>query len=358
MSSSFTSLDLSKKISFYEYLFYSVDDFTTREHIVKELHKIPSLLTRITTIKLIKEMLSDDRTDNYRKYSLLSQFGASVVDECQLHFFFVTNEQDDEYKLKSAQYIFENINEIGNDMNEVEEYLISKLPLTKKFLDNMNGKTRIYGHEEEKKYKDKKTKLYRDKQNIHNSLINEPARKIIQELYSSFPSNIKDPQVVLKITNIFMKHIYSKNTELSIKRIITDVTTIENLKLIELFSLVLNEIYGLVELKSLTYEDAVDIIKTGLIEMSEKCFMGHAIRIVNMLSGISEKYTIQISLEEDFKNRLFSLCTRLFSEQNGEIYGKELKTKIEKSTIIEDLKKEFLCFDKWFEKYVNMFCGL
>jgi hypothetical protein len=353
-----TSLNISKKISFYEYLFYSTTDFVTRTYIVRDLNKIPSTSTSNVIVNLIKELLTDDRVENYRKYSFLMQFDATIVDECQIYFFFVSRCDDDEYKIKSAQYIFEHVHGIGNDMDDVEEYLISKLPSTKSFLDSMRWKARIYGQTIEEKKTSLKS-ISKDKQNIHNSLISKQARIIVRNLFSSYKGDIKDRKNITNTINIFMKNgIYTKETDPSIKRIITDAVVFEDLTLIEIFFLVLNEFNDLVEEKKISLEDSVNIIKSGLVEMSGKCFMGHAIRIVNMLSGVSEKYSLSISAEEQYKNRLFTLCTKLFSSLGDSgLYGEDMLKEIEKSTIRGELGKEDPT-QEWFEKYSKLFCGL
>ena len=158
-----------------------------------------------------------------------------------------------------------------------------------------------------------KDTIYTDKQNVHSSSIQQSIRDSINNLMNAFivdyPLTYLDWSVLTQQT----KEIITEYIDT------TDIHTMLNITFKELFIAVV------IEIDKLSPDLQIEIQKRMNEEMQEsecKCFTGRISRLVNCLSGYSNKVRIQISENEEINNIISVIMSK-----------RELKT-------IEILKEE------------------
>ena len=155
--------------------------------------------------------------------------------------------------------------------------------------------------------------IYTDTQNIHSSSIQQSIRDSINKLMNAFivdyPLTYLDWSVLTQQTKEIITEYIDCN----------DIHTMLNITFKELFIAVV------IEMESLSMDLQIEIKKRMNEEMQDsecKCFTGRISRLVNCLSGYSDKVRIQISETEEINNIISIIMSK-----------REMKT-------IEMLKKE------------------
>ena len=136
--------------------------------------------------------------------------------------------------------------------------------------------------------------IYSDSQNVHSSSIQKSIRNSINNLMNAYivdyPLTYLDYSILTQQT----KEIITEYIDC------LDIHTMLNITFKELFTAVM------IEMNSLSMVLQTEILKRLNEEMQEsecKCFTGRISRLVNCLSGYSDKVRIQISESEEIRNK-------------------------------------------------------
>ena len=155
--------------------------------------------------------------------------------------------------------------------------------------------------------------IYTDRQNVHSSSIQQSIRDSINNLMNAFIVDYPLTYLDWSVLNQKTKEIITEYLDC------IDIHSMLNITFKELFIAVV------IEIESLSMELQIEIKKRLNEEMQDsecKCFTGRISRLVNCLSGYSDKVRIQISENEEINNIISVIMSK-----------RELKT-------IEMLKKE------------------
>ena len=155
--------------------------------------------------------------------------------------------------------------------------------------------------------------IYSDTQNVHSSSIQQSIRDSINKLMNAFIVDYPLTYLDWSVLNQKTKEIITEYIDCN------DIHTMLNITFKELFTAVV------IELDKLSPDLQIEIQKRMNEEMLDsecKCFTGRISRLVNCLSGYSDKVNIQITENEEINNIISVIMSK-----------RELKT-------IEMLKKE------------------
>jgi hypothetical protein len=155
--------------------------------------------------------------------------------------------------------------------------------------------------------------IYTDTQNVHSSSIQQSIRDSINNLMNAFIVDYSLTYLDWPVLNQKTKEIITEYMDCN------DIHTMLNITFKELFIAVV------IEMESLSPDLQIEIQKRLNEEMQDsecKCFTGRISRLVNCLSGYSDKVKIQITENEEINNIISVIINK-----------RELKT-------IEMLKKE------------------
>ena len=155
--------------------------------------------------------------------------------------------------------------------------------------------------------------IYSDTQNVHSSSIQQSIRDSINNLMNAFIVDYPLTYLDWSVLNQKTKEIITEYIDCN------DIHTMLNITFKELFIAVV------IEMESLSMDLQIEIKKRMNEEMQDsecKCFTGRISRLVNCLSGYSDKVRMQISENEEINNIISVIMSK-----------RELKT-------IEMLKKE------------------
>ena len=155
--------------------------------------------------------------------------------------------------------------------------------------------------------------IYSDTQNVHSSSIQQSIRDSINNLMNAFIVDYPLTYLDWSVLNQKTKEIITEYLDC------IDIHSMLNITFKELFIAVV------IEMESLSMDLQIEIKKRMNEEMQDsecKCFTGRISRLVNCLSGYSNKVRIQISENEEINNIISVIMSK-----------RELKT-------IEMLKKE------------------
>jgi hypothetical protein len=138
-----------------------------------------------------------------------------------------------------------------------------------------------------------KDTIYTDRQNVHSSSIQQSIRDSINNLMNAFI-------VDYPLTYLDWSELNQKTKEIITEYLdCINIHTMLNITFKELFTAVV------IEMESLSMDLQVEIQKRLNEEMQDsecKCFTGRISRLVNCLSGYSDKVCIQISENEEINN--------------------------------------------------------
>ena len=155
--------------------------------------------------------------------------------------------------------------------------------------------------------------IYTDTQNVHSSSIQQSIRDSINKLMNAFIVDYPLTYLDWSVLNQKTKEIITEYLDC------IDIHSMLNITFKELFIAVV------IEMESLSMDLQIEIKKRMNEEMQDsecKCFTGRISRLVNCLSGYSDKVRMQISENEEINNIISVIMSK-----------RELKT-------IEMLKKE------------------
>jgi len=154
--------------------------------------------------------------------------------------------------------------------------------------------------------------IYTDTQNVHSSSIQKSIRDSINNLMNAYvldyPLTYLDCSVLTQQTKEIITEYLDCN----------DIHTMLNITFKELFTAVV------IEMESLSIDLQIEIQKRLNEEMQEsecKCFTGRISRLVNCLSGYSDKVKIQISEGEEISNIISVIMAKRGMKESDELKG-------------------------------------
>jgi hypothetical protein len=151
-----------------------------------------------------------------------------------------------------------------------------------------------------------------DSQNVHHASINEHMKTLVQQLVADYPpqpthwlllkSELLKAGRGWRATNTeTLKFIYENTCQFTIG------VTLRQLTL---------SVYGFIQqhLSPETRDELFRRLNEELDEMRNKCSTGHMSRLVNVIQGFSERYTLSIHPEQEIKTFIYQYLTRRLQE--------------------------------------------
>lgn len=138
-----------------------------------------------------------------------------------------------------------------------------------------------------------KEDVYSDKQNVHNSNINNSVKEAIKKLVNIYDNNLSISEIQDTLINKFenKKNIIEK----SIKRIKEDVATFGiNISLKQ----VLTSLWTWILINEKYTDELLKILVDEMEHMIDMCSTGYLSRLINVTQGFSDEFIIQISNKE------------------------------------------------------------
>ena len=207
--------------------------------------------------------------------------------------------------------------------------------------------------------------LTKDKQNVHNTQINESVKNSVVKLVEIYKNTHNLKLFNLNnITNILkQRNSWSPKNDKSILFIESNISTFGiDITLRELFiSVYLHIINVLSEHK----EELLDIFNDELKDMSGKCSTGHMSRLVNILQGFDDTFTIKIDNDKIVKNFIFNYLNEEIKNESDDVldsiiddpqlYRKHVYSIIENDKFIVKFKEKFGINYEGYNKFVDMY---
>jgi hypothetical protein len=177
--------------------------------------------------------------------------------------------------------------------------------------------------------------IYEDAQNIHNSSIQNSTKESIYKLLNNYTADI-----------ITSEYLEWEELSTEIKQRITeyivcsDVHSILNVTFADVFYAVVTEIKTLPD----AYHSAIkQRINEEMQESECKCFSGRLTRLVNSLSGFSDKVAVTLSESEEISN-LISVVLRKFMNESTTVVKDQIKKELHERGYTESLINEWLVY--------------
>jgi hypothetical protein len=151
-----------------------------------------------------------------------------------------------------------------------------------------------------------------DSQNVHHSSINEHMKTIIKQLVSDFPPQpmywIQLKAELLKVnrgwicTNLeTLKFIYENTCNFTIGITLRQIA-------LSVYAFIMSH------LSPETQDELFRRFNEELNDMRNKCSTGHMSRLINVIQGFSERYTLNINPEQEIKVFIYQYLTRCLQE--------------------------------------------
>ena len=174
--------------------------------------------------------------------------------------------------------------------------------------------------------------IYTDTQNVHSSSIQQSIRDSINKLMNAFIVDYPLTYLDWSVLNQKTKEIITEYIDCN------DIHTMLNITFKELFIAVV------IEMESLSMDLQIEIQKRMNEEMQDsecKCFTGRISRLVNCLSGYSDKVKIQISENEEINN-IISVIMSKRELKTIEILKEEVREALEERGYVREKIQEWL----------------
>lgn len=244
---------------------------------------------------------------------------------------------------------------VENQRIEIERYQTINIPAPNRntrptaTLQNFNRLVEEY--EEKKKTGDifSLKNISGDRQNVHHSSINDNVKNTLVKLCNEYPSThlvrewykwvqiLKDRKSWKEKNDISLKYIYSCTGSFGIG------ITLKQMFL-SLFMFIQKHIYR---------DELLDRLNEELEDMSGTCSTGHMSRLINVLQGYSDEYSISIDPEKYMKTWIYNSLNNLLKDAPSDIQDGILE-KTDK--YLEFIRKETSNFVKKFgvinEKFI------
>jgi hypothetical protein len=391
-----------------------------RKLAIERLNRIPHKDKNIYVTECLLELLSDDKIQIEHRYNFFRD-NRSLHNEVQFkcHLFYFYNFNSSRFplslKLTSAEYLLKNGHRDEFDVRDVCVFLKRTSLDTTIDLSNRrdcdtilvrNGYdklattflaelTRNIEHRQpipeprienltdtRRRILVKRRTVYEDGQNVHNTSINEGVKDIIRKLHSECGHSIKKECRITNLSEVSKRiTVLSKDKSLIVKqkirgtidRIMIDTTLFESgVNMCDILILVWTK------LKSSSSKDEMEKrLVEELEEMNALCATGHVSRLINILSGFFDDFSVRISFKEQLKNYVFnyynkclsrlpdSLSERIIEEMTEDTKDKKpnLLKMVEENNPIDEMRKEFPDispdnFNEWFEWSKRNYSGL
>ena len=397
------------------------NSFHSRKNIVDRLSSIPHKDKNIHISECLLSLISDDKIPIDQRYSLFcnnNSFDNDVQYKCHLFYFnnFNNPNYPIRYKLMSAQYLLQSTKKNEVDLREVYNYLkyllknstdiqikgecsdiLFRNGYNKKEIERLETSLVNEAYNNSRKFVEpkienlsedrrrvliKRRTVYDDGQNVHNTSVNEGVKANIRKLFEEFKNtihptnrinNLNDFSKRLTILSKDKSQIVKKKINGTLDRILIDTSKFE-------CDTTLCDIVIMVWMKVKTSTHIPELEKRVLEEMEEMnglCATGHLSRIMNILSGFFEDFSVGISFKDQIKNYVYlhynnilmsekytDLSEKIIEEMTESVKDKKsnLLKMISDNDIRVKLKDEFSEskneFDELYDCAVKSYCGL
>ena len=174
--------------------------------------------------------------------------------------------------------------------------------------------------------------IYNDRQNVHSSSIQQSIRKSIYNLMNGYVLDYPLTYLDWSVLNQKTKEIITEYIDCN------DIHSMLNITFKELFIAVV------IEMNKLSPDLQIEIQKRLNEEMQDsecKCFTGRISRLVNCLSGYSDKVRIQISENEEISN-IISVIMNKRGLKTVEILKEEVREALKERGYADEKIAEWL----------------
>lgn len=294
----------------------------------------------------------------------------------EIKMFILRNENDSiiGYKCKELIKRYNITVEREDEFNNIE---IEVKPKRENITDKINEKLKNGGDEKRKIYLNRRN-IYENGQNVHITEINESMKEIVIKLYKKYGYIFKEK---IKWMNQLSTFIYSLKLDIvsltkikgSFDRILSDTSTFtsENLTMLDICLLVWKTIT-----EDKNKEELQKRLVEELIDMNGMCSTGHTTRLINILSGFFDEYTIKTHYKDQIKVYLTNHYNKLLNiHPNVDVLIDEItetdKTKKEnilkfihengiRNKLYDEYKKDvsLKLFNEWYDEAKNSYVGL
>lgn len=150
-----------------------------------------------------------------------------------------------------------------------------------------------------------------DSQNVHHTSINEHVKTVVRQMVSDYPP--QDSVWNILVAEI-KKHIHSwRPTNLDTLKFIKENPSTFNIN-ITLKSLLISVFLFITHQSEELRDQLYQRLNEELHEMRGKCSTGHLSRLVNVVQGFSERYTIKIQPEREIKSFIYYHLNKILQE--------------------------------------------
>ena len=205
---------------------------------------------------------------------------------------------------------YNNLNQLPVEIGQLTQ--LTKLYLPGNMIENLLNPIiqRVIQRIENRANRNNGNTIYSDSQNVHSSSIQKSIRNSINNLMNAYI--VDYPLIYLDCS------VLTQQTKEIITEYIDclDIHSMLNITFKELFTAVM------IEIDSLSMDLQTEILKRLNEEMQEsecKCFTGRISRLVNCLSGYSNKVVIQISESEEISNIISIVMAKRGMKESDEI---------------------------------------
>lgn len=346
---------------------------------IRYMQRIPHIDRYKNCIEACKSIVSDSAypiRDRYHFFSnniRIIKLDYEIVNAMHVYVYELKESMPLIYKILSAQHILTQFPIGTYDIDGVQTFLKSiatdiEQPINYRaecadILDRAGyGLYKICGSDTIKSlgevYNDnKKSTIYSNLQNVHDSTITESVIEKLKSIISINKDLDKERNTGEIYEEILDRKGRGKYTELqidtsieSLQRIVIDTSRYEGLTMHDIMLHVWQSIFNSTHKNSL-----VDRLIDEFCDMKDTCSSGHLSRIVNILSGYIEfSGSIKISIEDQLKSNIYSRYSaiiRTLSEDNRTMIVDQMINDDDKSFIDEFIYSESL-FSELYDEFV------
>ena len=179
--------------------------------------------------------------------------------------------------------------------------------------------------------------MYHNQENIHNIQESSitPILKILQQKYGHFKRELENDISIVKEKSRGQKEI-----EISLLRIQLDSQYYNNLKIRNIFQLVISYILSHPDIEQELWKRCLEELQ----EMSGKCSTGYAVRLLNILSGFDEELSVTIPEDERFKSIFFHKLNKHLSDNEDGDNQSNILYELTIDSSKPELRQNFLKF--------------
>lgn len=154
--------------------------------------------------------------------------------------------------------------------------------------------------------------IVEDSQNVHHTSINEHMKTLVRKLVQDHPI-VDSARDWVALKNKLMQRQNWKTTNLTSLKFIYETTCTFTIG-ITLKQLILSVFHFIQRQNIETQDELLTRLNEELDDMRNKCSTGHLSRLVNVVQGFSEQYTLNIQPKEEIKAFIYHYLTKRLKE--------------------------------------------